>query len=267
MAIIFFDYKLVCTLGSYEAISDTLGCDYIAKSILPSVEELLVDKTLSRQQFEVVVNLVKSLLKKVLDIRTRDLGMAEVGVGELVGSSSMYVVVVFVVVAVVVVVVMIVGSIAVVVVVVVVLVVVLVVVVIVGSIAVVVVVVVVLVVVLVVVVIVGSIAVVVVVVVVLVVVLVVVVIVGSIAVVVVVVVIVIVVVVIGSSSGVGSSSGGSSILIRILAYSHHMIVREIPSPRRRPSSRARDIRTQSTKQQLWLRVEAGLATVVRNGGL
>lgn len=76
------------TAGSYEAISDTLGCDYIAKSILPSVEELLVDKTLSRQQFEVVVNLVKSLLKKVLDIRTRDLGMAEVGVGELVGSSS-----------------------------------------------------------------------------------------------------------------------------------------------------------------------------------
>ena len=81
-------YRATCTIGSYEAISDTLGCDYIAKSILPSVEELLVDKTLSRQQFEVVVNLVKSLLKKVLDIRTRDLGIAEVGVGELVGSST-----------------------------------------------------------------------------------------------------------------------------------------------------------------------------------
>ena len=58
------------------------------------MQELLVDKTLSRQQFEVVVNLVKSLLKKVLDVRTRDLGMAEVGVGELVGSSTYVVVVV-----------------------------------------------------------------------------------------------------------------------------------------------------------------------------
>ena len=49
---------------------------------------MLVDKSLSRQQFEVVVNLVKTLLKKLLDIRTRDFGIAEIGVGEFVGAKN-----------------------------------------------------------------------------------------------------------------------------------------------------------------------------------
>jgi hypothetical protein len=44
----------MCIVGNYDAIADCVGPDYIATEILPTIQPMLIDKTLNRQQFEQV---------------------------------------------------------------------------------------------------------------------------------------------------------------------------------------------------------------------
>ena len=52
--------------GNYEKIADVVGPEYIASSILPTIQPLLVDRSLNKQQFALVVNLTRSLLQRVV---------------------------------------------------------------------------------------------------------------------------------------------------------------------------------------------------------
>ncbi len=55
----------MCLIGVYEAIAETVGPEGIAGSILPIMCPLLSDRTLTRQQFQLVSARVESMLKKV----------------------------------------------------------------------------------------------------------------------------------------------------------------------------------------------------------
>eukprot|EP00981_Chlorochromonas_danica_P003586 scaffold662_cov281-Ochromonas_danica.AAC.1 len=69
-------------VGCYETIADALGAEYIASFVLPSVLPMLVEKTMSKAQFETVVDLVKSLLRRITDIRTKELAMESISFAE-----------------------------------------------------------------------------------------------------------------------------------------------------------------------------------------
>lgn len=48
----------MCVIGNYEAIAECVGPEYIATSILPTIQPMLIDRSLNRQQFEqVLVNM------------------------------------------------------------------------------------------------------------------------------------------------------------------------------------------------------------------
>ena len=64
-------------IGIYEAMSENLGSEYISVSILPTIQPFLMDRTLDKEQFVICANLVRQLLKKVLDMRCKELGMNE----------------------------------------------------------------------------------------------------------------------------------------------------------------------------------------------
>ena len=47
----------MCVIGNYEAIADAVGPEYIASSILPTIQPMLVDRLLNRRQTRVVVSI------------------------------------------------------------------------------------------------------------------------------------------------------------------------------------------------------------------
>ena len=75
-------------VGNFESISSSLGLQYVATSILPILQGMLLDTGLDKNQFEMVVNMVKRLLKKILDSRTQELGIPPISVAEIDGSES-----------------------------------------------------------------------------------------------------------------------------------------------------------------------------------
>jgi hypothetical protein len=74
-------------VGNFESISNSLGLQYVATSILPILQGMLLDDGLDKNQFEMVVNMIKRLLKKILDKRTTELGIAPISVAEVPGSD------------------------------------------------------------------------------------------------------------------------------------------------------------------------------------
>lgn len=75
-------------VGNFESISNTLGLNYVATSVLPILQNMLLDHGLDRQQFEIVVNMIKRLLKKIIDKRTTELNMPTISVAEVPGSEG-----------------------------------------------------------------------------------------------------------------------------------------------------------------------------------
>lgn len=69
-------------VGTYEAISDGVGPEYIASAVLPAVLPFLADRSVDRRSFETITSLVKTLLKKLCDPRTAELGMQPLSFGE-----------------------------------------------------------------------------------------------------------------------------------------------------------------------------------------
>ena len=69
-------------VGCYEIVSDVLGHEHIASSILPSILPLVIDRTMDKRQFETVVSLVKSMMKKMCEPRTIELRMDPISFGE-----------------------------------------------------------------------------------------------------------------------------------------------------------------------------------------
>lgn len=75
-------------VGNFESISNSLGLNYIAVSILPILQTMLLDTGLDKNQFEMVVNMIKRLLKKILDKRTAELNIPPISVAEIPGSEG-----------------------------------------------------------------------------------------------------------------------------------------------------------------------------------
>jgi len=75
-------------VGNFESISNSLGLAYVATSVLPILQNMLLDNGLDRLQFEIVVNMIKRLLKKILDKRTEELKMPPISVAEVHGSEG-----------------------------------------------------------------------------------------------------------------------------------------------------------------------------------
>lgn len=75
-------------VGNFESISNSLGLNYVATSILPILQGMLLDDGLDKNQFEMVVNMIKRLLKKILDKRTAELKMPPISVAEVSGSEG-----------------------------------------------------------------------------------------------------------------------------------------------------------------------------------
>lgn len=65
----------MCVLGNYNALAEKLGPEFLANIILPSIVPLLMDRTLDKRQYELVGYVVKSLLCKINDIRSGELGI------------------------------------------------------------------------------------------------------------------------------------------------------------------------------------------------
>jgi hypothetical protein len=80
----------MCVVGNFETISNTLGLSYVATSILPILQGMLLESGLDKAQFVIVVNMIKRLLKKLLDKRTAELGIPAIGVDEPHGSDRKY---------------------------------------------------------------------------------------------------------------------------------------------------------------------------------
>ncbi len=78
-------------VGNFESISNSLGLAYVATSVLPILQNMLLDNGLDRLQFEIVVNMIKRLLKKILDKRTEELKMPPISVAEVHGSEGSFV--------------------------------------------------------------------------------------------------------------------------------------------------------------------------------
>lgn len=62
-------------IGNYEVMSLSVGAEYIATQILPTIQPLLIDRSLNKQQFQLVVCLVRTLISIVLKKRTVELEM------------------------------------------------------------------------------------------------------------------------------------------------------------------------------------------------
>lgn len=69
-------------VGCYEAISDSVGPEYIASSVLPAILPYLADKSFDRRSFETIVRLAKTLLRKITDVRCQELNVTPVSFGE-----------------------------------------------------------------------------------------------------------------------------------------------------------------------------------------
>lgn len=65
----------MCVIGNYDVITDILGPDYTAKSVVSQIAPMLMDRTLDRKQFEVASYLLKSVLAKVYEFRSNELGI------------------------------------------------------------------------------------------------------------------------------------------------------------------------------------------------
>lgn len=74
----------MCVLGVYEAISDLVGHEAMANQILPIITPMLSDRTMSKQQFELVAQRVEVTLTKIFENRSRELGIVP---GRTLGSG------------------------------------------------------------------------------------------------------------------------------------------------------------------------------------
>ena len=77
----------MCVIGLYDNIADCLGPEYVATSILPTIQPMLIDRSLNKTQFLQVSNLVKMMLSRVLKMRSEELGLPPVNIG-IDGSSQ-----------------------------------------------------------------------------------------------------------------------------------------------------------------------------------
>ena len=68
----------MCVAGVYEAMSDSLGPEYIATAILPTLAPMLVERSLDKAQFSLLAQLVLRLTKRTLDMRTRELALPDI---------------------------------------------------------------------------------------------------------------------------------------------------------------------------------------------
>jgi hypothetical protein len=78
----------MAVVGCYQSLSDSLGPEYIASAILPTILPLVVDRSMDRRQFETLVDLVKSLMKKMTDRRVVELNAKEISFGEVVAQDA-----------------------------------------------------------------------------------------------------------------------------------------------------------------------------------
>ena len=76
----------MAVVGMYETMSETLGADYIATAILPSLTPLIVERSLDKAQFSLLSSLVLRLVKKIFDLRTNELSLPAVGMGGVLGG-------------------------------------------------------------------------------------------------------------------------------------------------------------------------------------
>ena len=72
----------MCVVGNYETAAESVGAEYIATQILPTIQPLLIDRSLNKQQFELTVSLVRRMLMKVITLRTSELGMPPINMGQ-----------------------------------------------------------------------------------------------------------------------------------------------------------------------------------------
>ncbi len=72
----------MCVVGNYETAAESVGVEYIATQILPTIQPLLIDRSLNKQQFELTVSLVRRMLMKVITLRTSELGMPPINMGQ-----------------------------------------------------------------------------------------------------------------------------------------------------------------------------------------
>ena len=72
----------MCVVGNYESAAESVGAEYIATQILPTIQPLLIDRSLNKQQFELTVSLVRRMLMKVITLRTSELGMPPINMGQ-----------------------------------------------------------------------------------------------------------------------------------------------------------------------------------------
>jgi len=71
----------MCVIGLYDIMADCLGPEYVATSILPTIQPLLIDRSLSKTQFLQVANLVKMMLSRVLKMRADELCVPQINIG------------------------------------------------------------------------------------------------------------------------------------------------------------------------------------------
>lgn len=69
-------------VGCYECVSDSVGPEYIASAVLPAILPFMADKSFDRRSFETIVRLVKTLLRRISDVRTMELNMSPLSFGE-----------------------------------------------------------------------------------------------------------------------------------------------------------------------------------------
>lgn len=77
----------MAVIGCYESFSESLGPEYIASAVLPTILPLLVDRALDRKQFETIVDLTKKLLKKLTEKRTLELNIDPIHFGERINED------------------------------------------------------------------------------------------------------------------------------------------------------------------------------------
>ena len=68
----------MCVLGVYRAMAST-GLDSIANAVLPALAPLLAEKNLNASQFEILVHTYYTMTKKLISMRTNQLGISMIG--------------------------------------------------------------------------------------------------------------------------------------------------------------------------------------------
>ena len=68
----------MCVLGVYRAMAST-GPDSIANAVLPALAPLLAEKNLNASQFEILVHTYYTMTKKLISLRTNQLGVDMIG--------------------------------------------------------------------------------------------------------------------------------------------------------------------------------------------